>query len=159
MTEDWTINRLSDETGLDRRTIKKILQDTAPHDVDGKSEFYKLADFTKALIEYYKPKGSGSETALITERTRLTAADADIREVERALLKGQVIKTDVFIAGLQNLFIPLVRAIWTSGLTKQEKTALINECNNACSVKYFLGIAEADRIDTGASSEVAPASA
>jgi hypothetical protein len=159
MTEDWTINRLSDETGLDRRTLKKILQNTAPNDVDGKSEFYKLADFVKALREYDKPKGEGSEGDLIRERTRLTAADADIREVERALLKGEVIKTDVFIAGLQNLFIPLVRAIWTSNLTKAEKTTLINECNNACAVKYFLGITEADRTDPTEGSEVPSAAA
>jgi hypothetical protein len=153
MTEDWSISRLNEETGLDRRTIKKILSDTAPHDVDGKTEFYKLADFIKALQEYSRPKGDGSETALIRERTRLTAADADIREVERALLKGDVIKSDAFITGLQNLFIPLTRAIWTSNLSKAEKTTLINECNNACSVKYFLGIAEADRVDIGESAE------
>jgi hypothetical protein len=159
MTEDWTINRLSDETGMDRRTLKKILQNTAPHDVDGKSELYKLRDFIQALVEYNKPKDGGSEAALIYERTRLTAADADIREVERALLKGDVIKSDAFITGLQNLFIPLTRAIWTSNLSKAEKTTLINECNNACSVKYFLGIAETDSVDSGESAEMPSASA
>lgn len=158
MTQDWTVNGLSEETGIDRRTIKKILQNTAPHDVDGKTEFYKLSDFVKAIREYDKPKGAASESELLAARTRLTNADADIREVERALVKGEVIKTDVFIAGLQNLLIPLTRAIWTSNLSKEEKTTLINECNNACSVNYFLGIAEANQVDTEASEEVLTAS-
>jgi phage terminase Nu1 subunit (DNA packaging protein) len=127
MTEDWSISRLNEETSLDRRTIKKILADTAPHDVDGKTEFYKLADFIKALVEYHKPKGDGSESALIRERTRLTAADADIREVERARVRNEVMETETVIRVWENICVAIRRTIETSPLPIQQKDSIFND--------------------------------
>lgn len=127
MTEDWTINRLSDETGLDRRTLKKILQNTAPNDVDGKSEFYKLADFIKALIEYNKPKGEGTQEALIREKVRLTAADADIREVDRAKALNLVLDTETVFRVWENICISIRRTILTSPLPTAQKDSILNE--------------------------------
>lgn len=85
--DKWTINRLADETGMDRRTVKKILTegDAAPCDTDGKSDFYTLADFVSALIKYHKPKGSG----LALEKELKARADRKTAEREYEILDRQ----------------------------------------------------------------------
>lgn len=138
MTQDWTVNGLSEETGLDRRTLKKILQQTAPHDVDGKTEFYKLSDFIKALREYDKPKGAASESELLAARTRLTNADADIREVERAKVRNEVIDTATALRVIENRDIAIRRTILTSELSDERKDAILRELQKAVTVADIL---------------------
>lgn len=149
MTSDWTVNSLSEQTGLDRRTIKKILADTAPCDIDGKTEFYKLSDFVRAVIEYHKPKGDGSEAALLKERTRLTAADADIREVERARIRNEVIEAETVARVWENVCFSIRRTILTAPLPDEQKDSILNELRTLKIEDYL----EQREFDEGSPSE------
>jgi phage terminase Nu1 subunit (DNA packaging protein) len=150
MTADWTVNSLSEETGLDRRTIKKILADTAPVESDGKTDFYKLSDFIKALIEYHKPKGDASEAALVAARTRLTNADADIREVERARIRNEVMETETVFRVIENRDLAIRRTILTTpDLTDERKDAILRSLQQV-TLEDFL---EQREFDQGAPAE------
>src|SRR5437667_261796 len=92
MTQNWSISGLSDEIGMDRRTIKKILSETAPCDIDGKTEFYKLQDFVSALIAYHA--GDEGATALEREKVRKTSLEADLLEIEKGLAEGRGLRED-----------------------------------------------------------------
>jgi phage terminase Nu1 subunit (DNA packaging protein) len=153
MTSTWTVNSLSEETGIDRRTIKKILANTAPQDVDGKTEFYKLADFIAAMREYDRPKGDGSEAALVREKVRLTAADADIREVERARIRNEVIDVETVLRVIDNRDLSIRRTILTSDLSDDRKDAILRELQKAVTVEDILE--QQDFVD-GAASEDEP---
>jgi hypothetical protein len=150
MTQDWTINSLSEETGLDRRTIKKILKDTAPNDVDGKNEFYKMVDFVRALVEYHKPDNSSD--ALEREKVRKTAAEADILEVERARIRNEVIETETVFRVIENRDIAIRRTILTSELSDERKDAILRELQRV-TVQDFL---EQRDYDQGAPAEIEP---
>lgn len=50
-TKLFTINGLSDETGVDRRTIKKRLAGTEPRKVEGSSKLYALDDLANATAD------------------------------------------------------------------------------------------------------------
>ena len=50
-TNLFTINGLSDETGVDRRTIKKRLANTEPRRVDNGQKYYALEDLEAATAQ------------------------------------------------------------------------------------------------------------
>lgn len=142
MTENWTINRLADETGLDRRTIKKILQDYTPTDTDGKSDFYKLADFIEAMRKHDKPEpGEGD---LEAEQTRLTAVKADIAEVDRARIRNEVIETQTVFNVVESVFVAIRRTIITSGMDQDRIDACLNELRSL-KIEDFLEQSEFDQ--------------
>lgn len=130
MVEKWSISRLNEETGLDRRTIKKILRDVAPFDQDEKTDYYTLADFLAAYRRYYEPKQSG--TSLEREQARLTAAKADIAEVERARIRNEVIEVETVFRVWENIIVAIRRTILTSPLPQTQKDSILNEL---CSLK------------------------
>jgi hypothetical protein len=47
----YSINGLSEQTGVDRRTIKKRLRDIPPRKMDGVSAMYALEDLTNATAQ------------------------------------------------------------------------------------------------------------
>lgn len=125
MTENWSISRLNEETALDRRTIKKILAETAPCDANEKTDFYKLADFIQALIAYHKDQ-SGAST-LEREQARLTSAKADIAEVDRARIRNEVVEVETVFRVIENIFVSIRRTILTCPLPQEQKDAILNE--------------------------------
>lgn len=76
MPESFSINRLSDVTGVDRRTIKKRLADVAANP-DGT---YDGRDAFKAIFE----AASKQTEAIELSEARLSAANAEIAEVKAA---------------------------------------------------------------------------
>lgn len=125
MREKWTINRLHDETLMDRRTIKKVLGETKPVESDGKSDYFHLSDFLEA---WRKHLAVDRETLNLTvEQARLTAANADIAEVKRAKLRHTVIDVESVFQVWENIGVAIRRTILTSGLTEKEKDHVLNE--------------------------------
>jgi phage terminase Nu1 subunit (DNA packaging protein) len=147
MAEKWSINRLHDETGMDRRTIKNILRNTDPCDYNESFPLYRLADFIEAIRKRDEPKVAGD---LEAEQTRLTAAKADIAEVERARVRNEVIETSTVFNVWENIAVSIRRTILTSNLSTEEKDSVLNELRNL-KVEDFL---EQREFDQGVASEV-----
>ncbi len=146
MTKNWSISELNEETGMDRRTIKKVLGETAPCDVDGKTEFYKLADFIHALTK----RSDESQTALEEARTRLANTQADIAEVDRARLRNEVLEVETVFRVWENIAISIRRTVLTSALGDLEKDAILHELENL-KVQDFM---EQREFDKGTAAEI-----
>lgn len=125
MREKWSISRLSEETLIDRRTIAKVLGNTSPIDSDGKVDWYYLSDFVEALRGHDKKKSGAGD--LEAEKTRLTAAQADIAEVERAKRRNEVIEAEAVAKVWENIAVAIRRTILTSALSNAEKDHILSE--------------------------------
>lgn len=128
MPDKWSINRLADETGYDRRSIKKWLAnaDKAPCDVDGKVEYFTLRDFIEAAIENERPAGGvdGGENPELTRKTRL---QADILEIDKAKLQLTVLDTEEVFRVLENRDIAIRRVVTTCELPDSVKDKILND--------------------------------
>lgn len=123
MLEKWSINRLAEESGMDRRTIKKRLELAEPCDFDGEDPLYHLRTFLDALME--RDKGEG--VTLEKERTRLLTADADIREIDRAERRHEVVPVDLAFQVVSNMFFSIRRTIETSPLPNEQKDEIFEQ--------------------------------
>ena len=148
MTRDWSINALADETGMDRRTIKKILQDVPPSDIVAENPVYRLKDFIDAIV--LRERGGG-EGELEKERIRKTRAEADILEVERARVRNEVIEVDVALHVIENRDVAIRRIIITSKLSKEEQDSILHELQSI-NIEALL---EQREFDSGIATEVA----
>jgi phage terminase Nu1 subunit (DNA packaging protein) len=148
MADKWTINRLADETGYDRRTLKKILATTDPCDANETSDLYWLSDFCRALVGYNAPEQSTGD--LEAEQTRLTSVKADIAEVERARLRNEVIETQTVFNVWENVGASIRRTILTSPLPPEQKDAILNELRSL-KIEDFL---EQREFDQGTPAEI-----
>jgi phage terminase Nu1 subunit (DNA packaging protein) len=153
MIEKWTINRLNEETGLDRRTLKKILQETDPCDFDGKSELYRMTDFIKALRIYDAPRNGGNmedaKLRLVQEQTRLTGENADIAAVEKARVRNEVIETSTVFNVWESVAVSIRRTILTSGMSQDRIDACLNELRSL-KIEDFM---EQQEFDSGTPAE------
>lgn len=147
MREKWSISRLSDETLMDRRTIAKLLGNTSPIDSDGKAAWYYLSDFMEALHGHNKSKSASGD--LEVEKTRLTAVQADIAEVERAKRRNEVIEADAVGKVWENIAVAVRRTILTSALSNAEKDHILSELKSM-SIEAILEQQEFDE-ETGES--------
>lgn len=86
----WSISALSEETGLDRRTVKKRLTHVEPAKQDDKGAVYHGRDAFPALFG-----ASGADVSTIDEsEARLKAAQADIEELKRDKLREESIEIE-----------------------------------------------------------------
>lgn len=116
MRERWSISKLSEETLIDRRTVAKVLSNTISGDEDGR---YYISEFIEAFRSYIKGKTGAGD--LEAEKTRLTAAQADIAEVQRAKIRKEVIDTETAYQFFSNIATPIRRIIELSPLSIAEK--------------------------------------
>lgn len=126
MTEKWSINRLSDETGYDRRSIKKWLENAgkAPCDVDGKVDYYTLRDFIDAVVQNEMPKCDGDAAAELERKTRL---QADLLEIELAQKRNEVLSADEIFLVLSNRDLAIRRVIETADMPDAAKDKVFND--------------------------------
>jgi phage terminase Nu1 subunit (DNA packaging protein) len=138
MTGTWTANSLADETGLDRRTVKKILANTAPVDVEriekGQRkdlEYYTLKDFVEALILYHRKGEGGGISDLEEEQARLTKHRANIAEMEESRMRGDLLPVDSVFGFLENVIVRVRQEILsvptTRLVTEADLTKILNE--------------------------------
>ena len=86
----WSINALSEEMRMDRRTVKKRLSHVEPAKQDDKGAVYHGRDAFPALFG-----SNGADVSTIDEsEARLKAAQADIEELKRDRLREEVIETE-----------------------------------------------------------------
>lgn len=81
--KNWSISGLSTETGLDRRTVAKYVQNLSPVAQRGKVLLYRMADLFAAVAMVALPDGR--------HKTRLLKARADIAEHEAKRLAGSLV--------------------------------------------------------------------
>lgn len=100
--EKMTIHKLSMLTGKDRRFVQKRLENIEPIDKKGVAEFY---DSVEALEEIYSNGGcdSAQRYDLQKERARLTYEQANAKELENEIARGEVAPVEVIAEVLQNI--------------------------------------------------------
>lgn len=95
----WSVSALSEETLLDRRTLKKILANTAPA---GEGPVYWLSDLVQAM------KGTVSETAQRSAAAlaRQQEADADNAEIKRDESMKRLLDGEMVFAAWEEIVSP-----------------------------------------------------
>lgn len=117
-----TINDLSTETGLDRRTIKKLLSDTKPTAGENGAEFFDLRDLVAAL------RGAKDSTnALRTEKIRETRHRANLLELEERKARGEVLDTETVIQVWSGYLHHCRQVIRHSELSEQRKREILDQ--------------------------------
>ena len=104
----YTVNKLSSELGVDRRTITKHLKGKEPDQIKGKLKLYSLSRVSEILQE---AAGSGSEKQAL-ECTKLKAQITNL-EIRNDELMGKLCSVDS------------VSRIWSSHI-QRAKSALIS---------------------------------
>lgn len=87
----WSVNQLSIELKLDRRTVRKRLQDVEPLSDGPKGPLYSLADAARALFG----QAAVSEAETLKHRTlrnRLEASDLDLAHKRGELLPRKAVE-------------------------------------------------------------------
>ena len=84
IAQKWTVSGISAETGLDRRTVAKILGPVDPCEKSGRTKKYWLKDFIQAMR-------TGQTGNLEDERIRLTRAQANNEELRLAANRKELI--------------------------------------------------------------------
>ncbi len=118
MSQKHTINGLSVETGIDRRTVAKILQTTKPIDPG----FFLMADFIKALREYDTPDNSGSYRA---ERLRKTTEEADAIALENAKTRGELLDLEDWCKSKEPHLLAMKQIVEDSGLPEDKQDEVL----------------------------------
>jgi hypothetical protein len=94
----WTVNGLSTELGLDRRSLATRLATTPPDSqVQGRSAWLMKT----ALAALGQPTRT-AQSDLDRERARLAKEQADGHELKNAQLRGELLPADEVVAGWQN---------------------------------------------------------
>lgn len=104
----WTVNALSNELGIDRRTLAKRLADLEP-DKETKSgrgidKSWRLA---RVIAHLQGPAPESDELDLSSERARLAAEQADKTALENAVRRGELLELQVVERAWQNLMVSL----------------------------------------------------
>jgi len=116
MKNDWTINALADETGLDRRTIKRLF--TAA----GKEPPYTLRDFVEAL-----QAGASGRSEMVKQRLKKLTAEARIAEAEAGKIEGSLVSAEGVFHIYANLCVSIRQVIKASGLSEVEKHEVLKQ--------------------------------
>lgn len=121
----YSINQLSAESGVDRRTIDKYLRLSGAQ--PGESGKYTLEQFARAME--YKGRGEApdAESSLEAEKTRLTRHQANLAEIAERKARGEVLELESIARFQENLLISLVRSIRTSGMPQELQDSIIRE--------------------------------
>lgn len=130
MPEKWSINRLSEITGVDRRTIKKrVIAAGVIPDGDG----YQAPEALKAIFGDSKKK---TEDIAISE-ARIFAANARSAEVKASKAEEKVIESAIadlawseittMIAQKLDLVAPKFRSRYVVGMSEDEASAIIEQ--------------------------------
>lgn len=131
MLEKWSINRLAEESGMDRRTVKKRLEKAEPCDFTPEQDpLYRLRTFLDALREHDEDGASN----LDKERTRLTKAQADQAELNLSIARNEVLPVEVAFQACSNVLFAVRRSVETCEFECpkcRERQQLPNETKDA----------------------------
>lgn len=92
--QEWTVNGLSVELKLDRRTVAKRLEKVPPCRTEGIAKYYRLVDAAPALLvpelRGSRVSADGKVIDFNDERARLTKEQADKIEMENERLRKEL---------------------------------------------------------------------
>lgn len=120
---------------MDRRTIKKVLANVAPIDETAAGGVYALRDFIEALLE--RERSGSALTNYEAEKTRLTAAQADIAEVDRAERRDEVLRVETILGVWQNLAYSIKRVILQAKISTAEQDSILSELKSVTMNAYL----------------------
>lgn len=124
MLEKWSINRLAEEAGMDRRTVKKRLEKAEPCDFTPEGDpLYHLRTFLDACLA----KEEDGESNYELEKTRLTKVQADHAELDLSLARKEVVPVDLAFQTVSNMFFSVRRVIETSPLPNEQKDEIYEQ--------------------------------
>jgi phage terminase Nu1 subunit (DNA packaging protein) len=126
MLEKWSLTRLSEETSMDRRTIKKLLEKAEPCDFDGEHPMYRLAD----LIAAIRARVDSAESELERAKTRLTEIQADHAALDYAVAQKNFVPVDIIFQVMSNLLLGVRRQIELSEIPNDVKDKIYDELQN-----------------------------
>lgn len=90
-----SVSKISELTGADRRTLKKLFEHLSPI-IEGTSHLYETKEALPLV--YRKPQSNESDTGnldIVQERARLTYHQANIAELDEDVRRGELIPADV----------------------------------------------------------------
>lgn len=119
--EKFSENQLSEMTGLDRRTVKKRLEDEE-HEIAGHARLYTLRTAIRALTARREMSGSG----MSLERARIEESQSKTRlnQIQIETLEKSRIPVESVIKAGQCVFGEVVAAIERSPLPEVEKLSV-----------------------------------
>lgn len=126
--EGYTINKLSDITGMDRRGLTRLLEKTEPVETNGRSKLYTI----RQVIESIR---GPSATA---EKARLDKVRADIAELDLAQKKQELIPLDAVL----DMLMPLFSNVRTKLIAIPNKAApIVQACTTKLEIQAALKVA------------------
>ena len=112
---EMSINALHVQTGLDRRTLGRLLADVKPVDTVGNSKLYTIKQVVEAA------RGPSAQA----EKARLDKLRADVVELDLAQKRGELIPTETVI----DMLVPLISNIRTKLIAIPSKAApVVMQC-------------------------------
>lgn len=128
--QEWTINGLSVEFRIDRRTVAKRMEPVRPVRVEGVAKYYAMVDAAPALVDPARrgPRAfeGGNVLNLEAERARLAKEQADKTAMENGRLRGDLLPADQVTRAVTGAFAR-VRARMLSLPTKAAPRAVGKE--------------------------------
>lgn len=103
---EWSVNKLSLESGLDRRTIVKLLANVAPVRSEGQKKFYSLRQFAEAIRQ-------NPLTEFRRESLLKLKAERQIKETDLAERRKDLIPMAELIDRAVKIMVP-ARQLWES---------------------------------------------
>jgi phage terminase Nu1 subunit (DNA packaging protein) len=85
----WSVNGLSVEFKLDRRTVAKRIESVPPAKSDGRTAMWRIADVAPLLVQSERSTGN-----LADDEKRRAAAEADIAEMKAGAMKGDLVSAE-----------------------------------------------------------------
>jgi len=93
-TQSFTINKLSDLTGLDRRRVTKICSDLAVHNDSGRYPEYLLSDVISSLEA--EQQNTGAKAGIEESKKRKAHAEAVLLKIQVAKAQEEVVSVEEY---------------------------------------------------------------
>jgi hypothetical protein len=136
-TKGWTANRLSIETGLDRRTIAKLMAGHEPP--------YTLRDFVRAL-----QAGGGGRTDFAAARLRKLVAEAQLAELELKERNKTVVRTSFVVPFFEELVVSVRNTVKNiDSIPYEKKVEITSEIKHRVDKDLLRLITAADSASNG----------
>jgi hypothetical protein len=118
-TRYFSINQLSQATGIDRRTIKQRLNGLKYQFVNGNGHYYDGHEAFLRIFETEK-NHSGIEKKIQREQLRIHRAKAETVEIELARLRGELIPIEIIVREYERE-LSIIRAAYMALPSKAAK--------------------------------------
>ena len=124
--QEWTVNALSVEFKINRRTAAKRLEHVKACRVEGIAKYYLMVDAAPApLMSQTRTTPDGEVIDFNAERARLTKEQADKTELENKQLRAELVSRSRIEAGLAVIDLALKARLLTMPLEHQLQAAQV----------------------------------